>query len=161
MKKFGHIALIILFLVTGAAAAKADVNEFLTFTNFTSEELYIELTIYGPSGLNIYDLYVLPDGTSEADFWAETFDAAYSACAYGEITGDYYGCMDGYISDYYNNVYFDDTGDPYLSTPSGLPTEIFVFENPYASADVVVVEGEVYSSGGGGGGGCFIGSIFK
>ena len=159
MKKTGYIILIMLFLVTGAVAAKADVNEILTFTNFTNEELYIELTIYDHSGVHIYDLYVLPDGTSIADFWADTFDASYSACAYGEITGDFYGCLDGYISDYYNNVYFDNTGVPYLSTPSGLPAEEFIFDNPYASSGVVVVEGEVHSSGGGGG--CFIGSLFK
>jgi len=157
MKKIGYIALIMLFLVTGAASAEADVNEILTFTNFTYEELYIEMTIYDNSGVNIYDVYVLPDGTSEADFWADTFNASYSACAYGEITGDFYGCMDGYISDYYNNVYFDNTGVPYLSTPSGLPTEVFLFDNPNTSASVVVVEGEVHSSGGG----CFIGSLFR
>ena len=157
MKKTIHIALIMLFLATGATAAKADINEILTFTNFTNEELYVELTIYDDSGLNIYDIYVLPDGTSIADFWADTFDAAYSACAYGEVSGDFYGCMDGYISDYYNNVYFDNTGVAYLSTPSGLPTEVFAFDNPNASAGVVAVEAEVHSSGGG----CFIGSLFQ
>ena len=107
MKKIGHAVLIIVFLTTSAAAANADVNEILTFTNLTDEELYVELSIFDNSGQNIYDLYVLPGGTSIADFWADTFDAMYSACAYGEITGDFYGCMDGYISDHLNNVYFD------------------------------------------------------
>lgn len=157
MKKIGRAVLIIVFLATGAAAANADINEILTFTNFTDEELYVELSIFDNSGQYIYDLYVLPGGTSIADFWADTFDAAYSACAYGEITGDFYGCMDGYISDHLNNVYFDNTGVPYLSTPSGLPAEVFVFENPNSSAGVVVIEGEVHSSGGG----CFIGTLFQ
>ena len=48
-------------------------------------------------------------------------------------------------------------GVPYLSTLSGLPAEVFVFENPNSSAGVVVIEGEVHSSGGG----CFIGTLFQ
>ena len=157
LKKFVYGAALLILLTVSASAANADVNEILTFTNFTDEEIYVELSIFDNSGLTIYDLYVLPDGTSLADFWADTFDATYSACAYGELSGDYYGCMDGYITDFYNNVYFDAAADPYVSTPSGLPTEVFVLENPNNSSGFVTVEADVH--GGSGGGGCFIGSL--
>jgi hypothetical protein len=137
-----------------ASGATADVNEVLTFTNFTDEELYVELSIFDYSGWRIYDIYVLPDGTSIAYFWADTLDATYSACAYGEFTGDFYGCAQGGITDYYNNVYFDVTAEPYLSTPSDLPTEVYAFENPYQTADIVVIETDGRHSAG-----CFIGGL--
>ncbi len=154
MKMLRYILCIIMLpaiLVTGAAA---DVNEILTFTNFTDEELYVELSIFDHFGWRIYDLYVLPDYTSIADYWAYSIDATYTACAYGEITGDFYGCAQGGITDYYNNIYFDITGEPYLSTPSDLPTEVFVFENPNQPADVVVIETDSHHSAG-----CFIGGL--
>lgn len=156
MKKLRYIIFSILLLVISASGASADVNEVLAFTNFTDEELYVELSIFDNSGWHIYDLYVLPNGTSIADFWADTIYATYSACAYGEITGDFYGCIDGGITDYNNNIYFDYTGEPYISSPSDLPTEVFFFENPYSSADVVVIETDSHYHARGG---CFIGSM--
>jgi hypothetical protein len=134
-----------------APGAAADVNEILAFTNYTDEILYVELSIYDDSGWRIYDLYVRPDRTSIADFWADTIDAAYTACAYGEITGDDYGCVQGGIIDYDNNIYFDTTGEPYLSGPSDLPAEVYVFENPYQPADVVIIETDSHHDAG-----CFI-----
>lgn len=144
-------------LMLGAAVAHADVNEILTFTNYTDEELYVELSVFDDTGEQIFDIYVRPDHTSVVDFWADTFDATYSACAYGEITGDDYGCIAGGISDYYNNVYFDLSGIPYTAGPSGLPEEWYVYDSPYSSADAVTVESGVFVSGSGG---CFIGALF-
>lgn len=156
MKRLRHISvLLIFFSAISVSIAAADINEILTFTNFTDEELYVELNIFDNSGGRIYDIYVSPNGTSIADYWADNSYATYSACAYGEITGDFYGCIDGGITDYYNNIYFDYTGEPYLSTPSGLSAEVFVFENPYQSADIVVIETDSHH-----GGGCFIGGLW-
>lgn len=158
MKRFRYIIVLLVFLsAISVSGAAADINEFLTFTNFTDEELYVELNIFDNSGGRIYDIYVLPYGTSIADYWADTPYATYAACAYGEFSGDFYGCIDGGITDYYNDIYFDYTGEPYLSTPSGLPAEVFSFENPYQSADIVVIETDRHHSGGG----CFIGGLFR
>ncbi|MDJ0783325.1 MAG: hypothetical protein QNJ22_15215 [Desulfosarcinaceae bacterium] len=131
MKKMRRVILVTLILTISAIEAAADVNEELRFTNLTYEELYVELTIFDACCTHIYDLYVWPHGTSIADFWADTLYATYSACAYGEISGDFYGCAVGGIDEYYNNVYFDISGDPYRSYPSDLPAERFVFDNPY------------------------------
>lgn len=156
MKKNRLIMLPIFFLVISASGAAADVNEVLNFTNYTHEELYVELFVFDNCCTHIYDLYVRPHRASIADFWAGTINATYSACAYGEITGDFYGCIEGGIKDYNNNIYFDDSGEPYLSTPSNLPAEVFVFKNPYNRNHVGVVEsdGHYYV-----GVGCFIGAM--
>lgn len=156
MKKLRYSIFSIMFLVFSASGACADVNEVLAFTNFTDEELYVQLSVFDNSGRYIYDLYVLPDRTSIADFWADTIYATYFACAYGEITGDFYGCIEGGITDYNNNIYFDYTGEPYLSSPSDLPVEVFLFENPYNRPDVVVIEADSHYHARGG---CFIGSM--
>ena len=158
MKSIRYITVVFLLLAFNAAKADADVNEILTFTNYTHEELYVELSIYDDSGWNLYDIYVLPNRSSIADFWSDSFFATYSACAYGEITGDFYGCINGGITDYYNNIYFDNTAVPYTSGPSGLPADVYVFENPNTSSGIgVIVEG----SHSGGGGGCFINALFS
>lgn len=155
MKRLRYIIYILVCLsVINVAGVAADINESLTFTNFTDEELYVELNVFDNSGGRIYDIYVLPDGTSIVDYWADTGYATYTACAYGEFTGDFYGCIDGGITDYYNNIYFDNFGDPYVSTPSGLPAEVYSFENPYQSADIVVIETDSHHSAG-----CFIGGL--
>jgi hypothetical protein len=156
MEKLRNIIWFIILTAIPAAGATADVNEILTFTNFTHEELYVELSIYDHSGRRIYDLYVRPDGTSIADYWADTIDATYVACAFGEDTDRFYGCAQGGITDYYNNIYFDITAEPYLSTPSDQPTEVFVFENPYQPADVVIIETDHHHSAG-----CFIGGLLQ
>lgn len=156
MKKILLIILPIIFLVISASGAAADVNEVLNFTNYTYEELHVELFVFDNCCTHIYDLYVWPHRTSIAYFWAGTTYATYSACAYGEITGDFYGCIEGGISDYYNNVYFDDSGEPYLSTPSDLPAEVFVFKNPYNRDHVDVVESDSHYHASVG---CFIGTI--
>jgi hypothetical protein len=158
MKRFSRILLVMLLLSSAASGALADVNEILTFTNLTDEELYVELSIFDDTDHYIYDLYVKPYHTSIADFWADTVDATYAACAYGEITGDDYGCITGGTSDYHNNVYFDDTGlPPYTSGPSDLPTEWFIFENPYIETSAVAMDAQVSA---GGSGSCFISTLF-
>lgn len=154
MKKLRTLICLMWLTVIPVAGAGADVNEILTFTNFTDEELYVELSIFDYSGWRIYDLYVHPHWTSMADFWADTLDATFTACAYGEITGDFYGCAQGGITDYYNNIYFDFSAEPYLSTPSDLPAEVYVFENPYQPADVVFIETDHHHRAG-----CFIGAL--
>jgi hypothetical protein len=131
MKKMRDIILPIVFLMISVPGVAADVNGVLNFTNYTDEELYVELFVYDNCCTRIYDLYVRPYRTSIAEFWSDSIHATYSACAYGEITGDYYGCMQGGVADYNNNIYFDASGDPYLSTPSDLPAEVFTFANPY------------------------------
>jgi hypothetical protein len=131
MKKMRLIILAMVFLVISVSGVAADVNEVLNFTNHTYEELYVELYVYDYCCTQVYDIYVRPYRTSIAEFWANSINATYSACAYGEITGDYYGCIEGGISDYNNNIYFDDSGAPYLSTPSDLPAEVYIFKNPY------------------------------
>jgi hypothetical protein len=131
MRKNRFIMIPAIFLIVSASGAAADVNEALNFTNFTHEELYVELFIYDNCCEHIYDLYVWPYETSAAYFWALTTYATYSACAYGEISGYLYGCIEGGISVPSKNIYFNDTGEPYLAGPSHLPTEVYVFENPY------------------------------
>lgn len=158
MKTMRHIILVTFLLVTSATAATADVYEVLHFTNYTREEIYVQLSVYDDCCTHIYDIYVRPNGKSTAYFWAANGHATYSACAYGEISDAFYGCMDGGISDYNNNIYFDLVGDPYLSTPSDLPAEVYRFENPYHSHDVVVVDtNDHYYAGVG----CFVGSLFR
>lgn len=138
------------------ANAMADVNEEITFTNYTDEDIYVELAIIDDTGWTYYDLFVLEDGTSIANFWADTVFASYSACAYGEITDDFYGCIEGDINDGIHYVYFDNSGIPYLSDPPDLATaDIYFFDNPYNVADVLVVESE----GHGHGSGCFISAL--
>lgn len=156
MQKLRPVILAILVLVMGASAAAADVNEVLVFNNYTHEELYVELWVYDPCCTHLYDVYVRPHGRSIVDYWADTGSATYSACAYGEHSGDFYGCMEGGIRDFNNDVYFDYSQDPYLSGPSDLPAERFVFDSPYARDDVIVVgsRGNHYASVG-----CFIGSL--
>lgn len=140
MRKIRRIIIPIILLVISVSSAAADVNEALYFTNFTYEELHVELFIYDDCCSHVYDLYVWPYKTSLADFWADSLHATYSAYAYGEITGDFYGCISGGITDFNNNIYFDDIGEPYLSAPSDLPTEVYLFENPYDRHDVHVVK---------------------
>lgn len=154
MKILRHLIGLIMLPAIAASGATADVNAVLTFTNFTEEELYVELSIFDNSGWRIYDLYVQTDGTSIADFWTDAIDATYSACGYGEFSGDFYGCAHGGIADYYYSIYFDITAEPYLSTPSDLPTELFAFENPYQTADIVIIETDNHDSAG-----CFIGGL--
>ena len=117
-------------LMFGVTLADASVNDTLTFTNTADERLNIELTITDAVGQPIYDLYVLPGRTSIADFWVDSFDATYLACASGDITGDFFGCMQGSISDANNNVYFGGSQQPFISTPSGLQADLFVFSAP-------------------------------
>jgi hypothetical protein len=131
MKKTQLVVFAIIFLAISASGAAADVNAALHFTNDTDEALHVELFVFDHCCTHIYDLHVRPGRTSAADFWARTSSATYSACAYGEMTGDFYGCIEGGVSDYHSNVYFDDFGEPYLSTPSDPPAEVFVFQNPY------------------------------
>jgi hypothetical protein len=102
MKTLCYVSVVMILLTFGAIGADAEVNEILTFTSFTGEELYVELSVFDDHGWYIYDLYVLPDGTSIANFWVDTVHAIYSACAYGEITGDFYGCIDGGIGEYWD-----------------------------------------------------------
>lgn len=156
MKRLRYIiVLLIFFSVISVSGVAADVNEILTFTNFTDEKLYVELAIFDDVGGRIYEVFVSPDATSIADYWADTSYATYSACAYGVTTDDFYGCIEGGITDYNNNIYFDYLGEPYLSAPSDLPTEVYVFENPYQNADVVIVERDSHHSG------CFIGGLLS
>ena len=131
MKKMRYFILPIVILMISVSGVAADVGGVLNFTNYTDEELYVELFVFDNCCTRIYDLYVRPHRTSIAEFWADSINATYSACAYGEITGDYYGCIEGGVTDYNNNIYFDNSGDPYLSTPSDLPAEVFIFKNPY------------------------------
>jgi hypothetical protein len=156
MKKMPLIAFAVIFLIISASGAAADVNAALNFTNDTDEVLHVALYVFDYCCTHIYDLSVRPNRTSVADFWAGTSYATYSACAYGEVTGDFYGCMEGGISDYNNNVYYDDSGEPYLSTPSDLPTDVFVFQNPYHRDHVDGFESDshYYARVG-----CFIGSM--
>lgn len=152
MKSVLFIPVLMALLVIGATKADAYVNDILTFTNYTDEELYVDLSISFDIGWHIYSLYVLPNHTSIADFWANSFRATYLACAYGEISGDFYGCIEGSISDYYNNVYFENGTEPYTSSPSDRPVEWYVFDNPYDSDDddsYIYVRAD-----------CFINSIF-
>ncbi|MGD9365623.1 MAG: hypothetical protein PVH87_08010 [Desulfobacteraceae bacterium] len=134
MKSIRFIPALMVVLTFGATMAAVYVNDILTFTNDTDEKLNVELSISGSAGWHTYDLYVLPGHTSIADFWADSFNAAYSACAYGDITDDFYGCIEGSVGDDDNNVYFGNGNEPYLSTPSGLPADWFVFDNPYDNA---------------------------
>ena len=157
MKRSIWIVMGMIFFFCCAVNVHADVNEILTFTNFTDEELYVEMSVFDDTGEQIFDIYVVPNNTSVVDFWADTVDATYRACAYGEITTADYGCIAGGISDYDNHVYFDFSGAPYASGPSGLPEEWFVFDSPYSSADTLAVNAEVHTSGSGG---CFIGLLF-
>jgi hypothetical protein len=135
MRKSRFIIVPAIFLAVSVSGAAADVNEALNFTNFTHEELYVELLIYDDCCEHIYDLYAWPDETSTAYFWAHTIHATYSACAHGEVSGYFYGCIEGSVSDYNNDIYFDDTGEPYIAGPSYLPAEVYVFDNPYKEQD--------------------------
>ena len=93
-------------------------------------------------------------GNSVADFWVIDPYASYTACAYGEITGDFYGCIDGGIADFYNTVNFDLSGIPFKSEPSDEPAEWFVFDNSNQSSDFLFIGASSDGSGG-----CFIGSL--
>jgi hypothetical protein len=134
-----------------AGHLKADVNEVLMFANYTDEELYIELSIDDSIDWYIYDLYVLGGGISAADFWAVDPYATYSVCAYGEVTGGFYGCIEGSISDYYNMINFDLSGIPYKSEPWEEPLEWFVFDHPdHPTHTLQASSGE----------GCFVGALY-
>ncbi len=135
MIKSFHVRLALTVALTfGVSLADASVNDTLTFTNTTDERLNIELSITEDSGQRIYDLFVLPNRTSIADFWADSFDATYVACGYGDVTGDSYGCIQGSISDASNNVYFNNNQQPLASTPSRLEADWFLFSAPAASS---------------------------
>ena len=135
MIKSFHVRLALTVALTfGVSLADASVNDTLTFTNTTDERLNIEFAITDDSGQRIYDLFVLPNRTSIADFWADSFDATYVACGYGDVTGDSYGCIQGSISDASNNVYFNNNQQPFASTPSRLEADWFVFSAPAASS---------------------------
>ncbi len=157
MKKLHYIFVMFLLLMCGISNALADVNEEITFTNYTDEEIYVDLAIIDDSGWNFYDLYVSEDGSSIANFWADTFFASYSACAYGQISGKYYGCIEGNIRDSFNFIYFDNTGFPYKSDPPDQDADLYFFDNPNDTPDVVVIDNDGYYDGSGGG--CFMGSI--
>ncbi len=157
MKKIKYLFILILIGVIGASNAMADVNEEITFTNLTDEDIYVELAVIDDAGWTYYDLWVLESGTSIANFWADTIFATYSACAYGEITDDFYGCIEGEVSHGFKHVYFDNSGIPFLSdAPNVAAADIYMFDSPHTpTADVLVIEGE----GHGHGSGCFIGSL--
>ncbi len=156
MKKIQCFIVLIMIALIPATAAWSDVNDEITFTNLTDEDLYIELAIIDDFGWTYYDLWVLQGGTSIANFWADTLFATYSACAYGEISDDFYGCIEGSISHGFKHVYFDNSGIPFLSdAPNVAGADIFMFDAPHSTADVLVIESE----GHGHGGGCFISSL--
>ena len=156
MKPFLYLTILVALAGGVAGTGHADVNELLMFTNHTDEELYIELSIDDIDGWFFYDLYVVAGGHSIADFWSVDPFAPYTVCAYGEETGDFYGCLDGSIGDYFNTVNFDFSGVPYRSEPSSAPAEWFVFDNPNLPADTLVIgaSGHHHSSAG-----CFIGTL--
>lgn len=156
MKTIQYLLMLMLIWVAGVTTAWADVNEEITFTNYTDEDIYVELAIIDNTGWTYYDLWVFENGTSIANFWADTIFATYSACAYGEFTDDFYGCIEGDIHDGFNYVNFDNSGIPYLSDPPNVATaDIFLFDNPHHEPDVIVVETDDHGYGGG----CFIGSL--
>ena len=148
------ILLAVLFMAVGIA--QADVNEFLYFNNHTDEELYIELSIDDVDGWQLLDLYVIAGGTSGADFWAIDPFAYYTVCAYGEITGDFYGCIEGSIADTFNTINFDFSGAPYRSTLTTEPLEWFVFDHPGHTTETLFIGAGGHGHGGGG---CFIGAL--
>ncbi len=158
MKKIIGILAAIIIGATAATAARADINEEITFTNFTGEDIYVELGVFDNAGWTYYDLWVLDHNTSIADFWADTVLATYSACAWGELSDQFYGCIEGDVADGFNHVYFDASGLPFLSVPPDIRgADVYVFDAPPPTTDVVVVETDSHIHGHGGG--CFIGSL--
>ena len=157
MKQLLYLTVIMAFMATSVSNATADVNEEITFTNYTDEEIWVELAIIDDTGWTFYDLYVTENGSSIANFWADTIFATYSACAYGEATDTYYGCIEGRISDHLNYIYFDETRHPYKSDPPDQDADLYFFDSPYDTPDVVVIETDDHYHERSGG--CFIGAI--
>ena len=156
MKKLQYLIIVGLIWTLGATGAWADYNEEITFTNFTDEDIDVELAVLDHSGWAYYDLTVLEFNTSIANFWTDAVFASYSACAYGIFSGDFYGCVEGELGQGPLHINYDFTLVPYLSgPPNEANADLFVFDHPNTTTGVVVVEGE---SHGHHGGGCFIGS---
>jgi hypothetical protein len=155
MKTLRYLSVVLMLTGLGAGPLHAEVNAVLGFVNYTDEELTIELSIDDTFGWLLYDLYVVPGGSSAAEFWADDPFAGYTACAYGAITGDFYGCLDGSIADYHNTVNFDVSGIPYKSGPIPHPYEWFIFYATEHSTETLFVG----ASGSAGGSGCFVGSL--
>lgn len=147
----------LLLYFTFAIPALADVYEEISFSSYVDEPLYIDLAVMGHSDWTYYDLYVEPYSCSYVDFWADTPFASYSACAYGEFSDDFYGCIEGNLADGYIHITMDFSGVPYLSDPPRGTCDIYAFESPYDTGDYYVYEDDgphVEASGG-----CFIGSL--
>ncbi len=152
--KYVFITLILLHVAI--VPSFADLNEEISFTNYADESLYIELYVEDYHDWVFYDLYVDPGQCSYADFWTETPYAAYSVCAYGEFTDDFYGCIEGEVNDWDTHVVFDNTGYPYLSTPPEQSCDIYYYETSGSATDIHFADhdddGDVYLS-------CFIGTL--
>ncbi|MDA8138570.1 MAG: hypothetical protein M0036_07930 [Desulfobacteraceae bacterium] len=157
MKRILLTFMILLAIINGTATAWADINEEVSFTNYTNESLYVELAVEDYSGWVYYGVYVEPGMCSYANLWADLAYARYSACAYGEVSDDFYGCIDGALGDGYQFLNFDNSGYPYSSAPPDQSCDAYMFDNPNQPPEVLVVEEHVYHEDGGAG--CFIGAM--
>ena len=138
-----------LFMAYHAGDLHAHENVVLYFANYIDEELYVEFSVEDNSGWMIYDLYVAEGGLSAAEFWIDDSHAVYSACAYGDISGDFFGCIEGRTSDLNNMINFDNSGIPYTSEPSEDMAEWFVFDHPEHPTRILLASS----------GGCFVAAM--
>lgn len=157
MKWHTKAIMISMVLLCSASITMGDVNEGLTFTNNTDEPLYVSLAVDEFNGWSVYDVYVETGWCSFADFFAYSPYAVYSACAYGEFTDDFYGCIEGNLNEAFDSIYLDGNGTPYLSTPPRYACDLYIFDRDIGTPDVVIVADEDYHQEAGA---CFIRSLF-
>ena len=139
MKHLCNIATIIVLLGISAFPALADVNEELSFSNNTDEPLHIELYVEEGSDWALYDLYADSSGCRYANFWALRPFSAYSVCAYGELTDDFYGCIESDIDTdgWDNHIVFDNSGHPYLSDAPFQECDTYYYETADSPPDII------------------------
>lgn len=160
MKKRCICLTIFLLSLPFVANAQAEVNEEISFTSYADEPLVVDLAVADhQAGWLYYDLYVEPFMCSFANIWVDAYHAPYSICFYGELTDDFYGCIESEFSDGYDSITIDHGGYPALSFPPEEACDAYYFESPYTETEVYVVEEEDSGPYISAGAGCFINSL--
>lgn len=159
MKRIQWIGVMTVLLLGIAGLAVADINEEISFTSYVDEPLYADLAVWDHSGWIYYDVYVAPGSCSYANLWVDTYSAAYSVCFYGELSDDFYGCVDAEFNEGFNFITVDYSGRPLIDYPPDEACDAYYFDSPYPTSEVYIVEEAVYY--GHGDGGCFIGSLVE
>lgn len=142
MKGIKFTFLVVILVIFSTAKGFADFNQQVSFINDSDESLYVELMIEDGSGWTVYNLYIEPYGCSDADFWSPTPFALFTACADGVHSDDFYGCLDGSVSDSNIAITFQIAQAPYFDDAPWQSCDTYVFDSYHSEPSVIIEAGD-------------------